>query len=95
MILDNGSTDGFRDWAAEQPDMLVWYTEASYKASNFGMLWVNKLLRRHAGSRWCVVVDPDEFLVYPFMEVRDLKALSPVPGGRRARLPACAPDRCL
>ena len=31
----------------------------------FGMLWVNDLLRRHGRGRWCVVVDPDEFLVYP------------------------------
>ena len=40
------------------------------------MLWVNDLLRRHAHKRWCVVVDPDEFLVYPNMETRSLHALA-------------------
>ena len=76
LVIDNGSTDGFRDWAAAQPDVSVWHTEASYRASAFGMLWCNDLLRRHAHNRWCVVVDPDEFLVYPHMETRDLRALT-------------------
>jgi hypothetical protein len=56
--------------------MSVWTTEASYRDSAFGMLWCNDLLRRHAIDRWCVVVDPDEFLVYPHMETRDLAALT-------------------
>jgi hypothetical protein len=76
LVVDNGSTDGFRKWAAMQPDMSVWHTEASYKGSAFGMLWCNDLLRRYGRKRWCVVVDPDEFLVYPHMETRDLRALT-------------------
>lgn len=75
LIIDNGSTDGFMDWAREQADVSVWHTQASYKASNFGMLWCNDLLYRHAVGHWCVVVDPDEFLVYPYMETRGLSAL--------------------
>ena len=65
LVVDNDSTDGFMDWAREQPDVSVWHTKASYRDSRFGMLWVNDLLRRHGRKRWCVVVDPDEFLVYP------------------------------
>jgi Glycosyl transferase family 2 len=76
LVVDNGSTDGFPDWAAGQPDVSVWYTEASYRDSHFGILWCNDLLRRHAHNRWCVVVDPDEFLVFPNMETRGLKALT-------------------
>lgn len=76
IVVDNGSTDGFQEWAREQPDMSVWHTQASYKASNFGMLWLNDLLRRHGRGHWCVVVDPDEFLVYPNMETRSLRGLS-------------------
>ena len=63
------------DWAAGEPDVSVWHTKASYRDSRFGMLWVNDLLRRHGQGRWCVVVDPDEFLVYPMMETRSLRAL--------------------
>jgi hypothetical protein len=76
LVVDNGSTDGFMDWASAQPDVSVWHTAASYKASAFGMLWLNDLLRRHGAGRWCVTVDPDEFLVFPFMETRDLHALA-------------------
>ena len=64
------------DWAREQPDVSVWHTTASYRDSRFGMLWINDLLRRHGQKRWCIVVDPDEFLVYPMMETRSLKALA-------------------
>ncbi|MBB5224431.1 hypothetical protein HNP73_004401 [Amaricoccus macauensis] len=74
-VVDNGSTDGFREWAAGQKDMSVWHTEASYRDSGFGMMWLNDLMRRHAVHRWCVVVDPDEFLVYPHVETRSLPDL--------------------
>lgn len=74
-VVDNGSTDGFRDWADGQGDMSVWRTEASYRDSGFGMMWLNDLMRRHAVGRWCVVVDPDEFLVYPHAETRSLPEL--------------------
>ena len=76
LFVDNDSTDGFRDWAAAQPDLSVWHTTASYKRSAFGMLWLNDLLRRHGAGHWCVVVDPDEFLVYPYMRTRSLHALT-------------------
>jgi hypothetical protein len=75
LVIDNGSTDGFREWAASQRDISVWYTEASYKHSNFGMLWCNDLLCRYGTGHWCVTVDPDELLVYPYHETRDLHAL--------------------
>ena len=61
------------DWAAGEPDVSVWHTKASYRDSRFDMLF-NDLLR-HGQGRWCVVVDPDEFLVYPMMETRSLRAL--------------------
>jgi hypothetical protein len=75
LVIDNGSTDGLQDWAAEARDISVWYTEASYKKARFGMLWCNDLLRRYGTGHWCVTVDPDELLVYPFYETRGLKAL--------------------
>lgn len=76
LIVDNDSDDGLMDWAVEQADVSVWHTGASYRESNFGMLWVNDLLRRHGSGHWCVVVDSDEFLVYPRIETRDLHALT-------------------
>lgn len=76
LIVDNDSTDGLMEWAATQQDVSVWHTGASYREAAFGMLWVNDLLRRHARGHWCVVCDPDEFLVYPHIETRDLRALT-------------------
>lgn len=76
LIVDNGSTDGLMEWVRQQPDVSVWRTEASYQKAAFGMRWINDLLRRHGRGRWCVVCDPDEFLVYPRIETRDLRALT-------------------
>lgn len=75
LFVDNGSSDGFLDWARDEPDVSVWTTEASYRESHFGMLWCNDLLHRYGVGHWCVTVDPDEFLVYPYMATRSLRAL--------------------
>ena len=76
LIVDNDSTDGSREMLAEQPDCSVWTTPDSYKRARFGMDWINHLLRRHGHDHWCLVVDPDEFLVYPFSDTRPLPALT-------------------
>ena len=76
LILDNQSEDGLSDFLAQQPDCSVWLADGSYKASNFGMDWCNHLLATHGVGKWCVTVDPDEFLVYPHCEQRDLRSLT-------------------
>jgi hypothetical protein len=76
LMVDNGSTDGSAEYLAQQPDVSVWSTTASYKRSRFGMDWVMGLLRRYGHGHWCVVVDVDEFLIYPFCETRPLRALT-------------------
>ncbi|QYK42079.1 MAG: glycosyltransferase family 2 protein [Paracoccaceae bacterium] len=76
LIVDNGSDDGSREYLAEQPDVSLWTTESSYKASRFGMDWITRLQRRHAHGHWCLTVDVDEFFVYPFCETRPIRALT-------------------
>lgn len=76
LVLDNQSEDGLGDYLAQQPDCSVWLADGSYKASNFGMDWCNHLLATHGVGKWCVTVDPDEFLVYPHCERRDLRSLT-------------------
>lgn len=75
-FVDNDSTDGSLDYLAEQPDVSVWSTTASYKRARFGMDWLNWLQRKYAHGHWALTVDPDEFLVYPFCDTRPLRALT-------------------
>lgn len=76
LIVDNGSDDGSAEYLAAQPDISLWRTGASYKQARFGMDWINALLHRHGTGHWCLVVDPDEFLVYPHCDTRPLRALT-------------------
>lgn len=76
LIVDNDSNDGSREFLADQPDVSLWTTGESYKGSRFGMDWLNHLLRRYGAGHWCLTVDPDEFLVYPHVNTRPLRALT-------------------
>lgn len=76
LIVDNGSDDGSLDYLLGQQDVSVWSTQASYKRSNFGVDWVNGLARKYAHGHWTLVVDPDEFFVYPFCDTRPIRALT-------------------
>ncbi len=76
LFVDNDSTDGTREFLADQPDCSVWTTPDSYKRARFGMDWMNRLLRLYGHRHWCLVVDPDEFLVYPFSDTRPIPALT-------------------
>ena len=75
-FVDNDSDDGSREYLAAQPDVSLWTTDSSYKNSRFGMDWLTALLRRYGHGHWCLTVDVDEFLIYPFCETRPLRALT-------------------
>jgi hypothetical protein len=76
LMVDNDSDDGGREYLAEQPDVSLWTTPASYKRARFGVDWLNWLQMKYGHGRWCLVVDPDEFFVYPFCDTRPLRALT-------------------
>ncbi|WP_414674025.1 glycosyltransferase family 2 protein [Maritimibacter sp. UBA3975] len=75
-FVDNESDDGSREFLEDQPDVSLWSAKGSYRRARFGMDWLNWLMRKHAHGHWCVTVDPDEFLVYPFCDTRGLRALT-------------------
>lgn len=75
-MVDNDSDDGSGDYLAEQPDVSLWTTKGSYKRSRFGVDWLNYLQRKYAHGHWSLVVDPDEFFVYPFCDTRQIRALT-------------------
>ncbi len=76
LIVDNDSDDGSREYLAEQPDVSLWTTRGSYKRARFGVDWLNWLMRKYGHGHWCLTVDPDEFLIYPFSDTRSLRALT-------------------
>lgn len=76
LIVDNGSDDGSREFLAQQPDVSLWTTPASYKRARFGIDWQNWLLGRYAHGHWTLTVDVDEFFVFPFCDTRTLPALT-------------------
>ncbi|MDQ7069722.1 MAG: glycosyltransferase family 2 protein [Rhodobacterales bacterium] len=76
LMVDNDSSDGSVDFLAKQPDVSLWHSRKSYKRSRFGVDWLNWLQTRYAHGHWALVVDPDEFLVYPFCDTRPLRALT-------------------
>ncbi|UWR24055.1 glycosyltransferase family 2 protein [Sulfitobacter sp. S190] len=75
-FVDNDSEDGAAEYLADQPDVSLWSTRASYRRSRFGVDWLNWLQRKYAHGHWVLTVDPDEFLVYPFCDTRPLRALT-------------------
>lgn len=76
IIVDNGSSDGGAEYLADQSDVSLWSTNASYKRSRFGIDWLNWLQQKYAHGHWTLVVDPDELFVYPFCDTRPIRALT-------------------
>ncbi len=76
LMVDNDSEDGGREFLADQPDVSIWTTKASYKRARFGVDWLNWLQSKYGHGHWTLVVDPDEFFVYPFCDTRPIRALT-------------------
>ena len=76
IMVDNESDDGGTDYLKDQLDVTLWKAKGSYKRARFGVDWLNHLQRKYAHGHWTLVVDPDEFLVYPFCDTRPLRALT-------------------
>ncbi len=85
LIADNGSDDGTEAYLAGQPDVSLWRAGGGYKAARFGMDWLTWLMMRHGHGHWCLTVDADELLIYPYWQTRDLKALTAWLDGRGMR----------
>ncbi len=85
LIVDNDSDDGTRDYLSDQPDVSVWRTPASYRLSRFGVDWLTWLQMRYGHDHWCLTLDADEILIYPFHDTRPLPALTEWLDGEQIR----------
>jgi hypothetical protein len=74
--IDNGSLDGTREFLLAQPDCHVFVTHNSYSEASCGVDWQNALLKEYGVNHWCLVVDADEWFVYPGCERRPLSNLA-------------------
>ncbi|QUS36040.1 glycosyltransferase family 2 protein [Falsirhodobacter algicola] len=76
LIVDNGSDDGSAAYLAQQPDVSLWSVQGGYKAARFGVDWTSWLQTRYGHGHWCLTLDADELLIYPYWQSRDLHALT-------------------
>ncbi|MCZ4353371.1 glycosyltransferase family 2 protein [Roseovarius aestuarii] len=76
LFVDNNSTDGTANYLSQQPDVSLWSTPNSYRLSRFGVDWLTVLQARHGHGHWCLTLDADEILIYPFHDTRPLAALT-------------------
>ncbi|UTO06188.1 glycosyltransferase family 2 protein [Moraxella sp. FZLJ2107] len=75
-ITDNNSTDETAEYLLAQPDVYYFWASSSYKEAGDGMAWSNYLMDKYAQGNWCVVIDADEYLVYPNIENKKLPELT-------------------
>lgn len=76
LIVDNASDDGSAAFLADQPDVSVWTTAHSYRLARFGMDWLGWLLIKYGHDHWCLTVDADELLTFPYADQRNLGDLT-------------------
>lgn len=75
-VVDNESIDGSREFLLTQPDCHIFATHNSHSESGYGVEWQNALLDEYGMNHWCLVVDADEWFVYPGYETRPLSDLA-------------------
>ena len=85
LIVENASDDGTRDYLAAQPDVSLWSTDHSYRLSRFGVDWLTWLQMKHGHGHWCLTLDADECLIYPYHDTRPLPALCEWLEGQKRR----------
>lgn len=65
IITDNASTDGTREYLAEQRDVVLYSADTQYKKSHFGVAWQQAMLSNHCLGKWALIADADEFMIFP------------------------------
>ncbi|EEE37893.1 hypothetical protein RKLH11_1732 [Rhodobacteraceae bacterium KLH11] len=76
LMVDNSSDDGSAAYLQDQPDVSLWQTDASYRASRFGLDWLTWLQWRYGHGHWTLMVDADELLIYAHHDTYSLHDLT-------------------
>jgi hypothetical protein len=64
IFLDDGSTDGTRQFLLAEADVDVWTSPVRYIDAKRGKLWREALFNQYGLDRWYLNLDSDEFLFY-------------------------------
>lgn len=75
-MVDNASDDGSADLMLAEAKADVFFTDASYFGSYFGINWYNGIAQAYCRGNWLLMADADELLVYDGMEEHDIKAFA-------------------
>jgi glycosyltransferase involved in cell wall biosynthesis len=75
-VVDNGSTDGSREFLLAQPDCHLFLTHNSYAESRYGLEWQHAVLDEYGTNHWCLIIDADEWFIYPGYERKPLPDLA-------------------
>ena len=71
-LIDNNSTDSTREIALSERNVHVFKIDEDFKHFWY---WIEYFLKRYGNGKWCVVVDIDELLSYPYAESLSLRKL--------------------
>lgn len=72
-VIDNGSTDDTISFLLSQKNTHVFQAKERYA---YQVVWINTLLRAYGVGQWCLIVDADEMLIYPYWEKCTLQELT-------------------
>lgn len=64
ICVDDGSTDGTREFLLDQVDTDIYTSNVRYKDADRGKIWREMLLSVYGLDRWYLIVDSDEYFLY-------------------------------
>lgn len=71
-MIDNGSSDGSREYLMKQEDTIVYHASEKYNSMQRSA-WVCRVMEDLGLNRWYLAIDADECFAYPDYERCDLK----------------------
>jgi hypothetical protein len=75
VFLDLSGRQPLAELLHGEQDCAVWRPRGALSPKR-GIHWLNFLRRRYGTGRWCLSVEPSEFLVFPQSETRDIRDLA-------------------
>ena len=74
VLLDLSEAGGLAVELKDAADCVVWRPRGAVRLKR-ALLWLNYLRRRYATGRWCLSIEPSDFIAFRHSETRKLKDL--------------------